>query len=1570
MWGHPMDQNALRRTESGMQPQQLHREGIPSGAPTDALPFGSESAMHVTGVDDPTAAGTWGERDVGGFNQQEAKEEFEALRNNLNHLQRTRTQETQASKLAKTRSQGDKALSRTQTRQSTAGSHATNDPDVEAGEAEDDVDADFELSDFMREGHFEKRTDDGSAKKVGVLYKNLTVKGVGSATALVRTVPDAVIGTFGPDLYRLITRLVPSLAFGKRTTRTLINDFTGCVRDGEMMLVLGRPGAGCSTFLKAISNNRKSYASVEGEVSYGGISAEKQHKMYRGEVNYNPEDDLHFAPLSVWQTLTFALMNKTKNDARDEVSIIATALLKIFGISHTKHTAVGDEYTRGVSGGERKRVSIAETLASKSTVMTWDNSTRGLDASTALDYARSLRIMTDISNRTTLVTLYQAGEGIYELMDKVLVIDQGREIFSGPAKEAKQYFIDLGFECPERQTTADFLTAVTDPIERRFRPGLEAKAPKSPEELESAFRHSPHYKKLLADVADYEAHLERTNYDDTKKFEGAVQESKSKMVSKKSPYTVSFPRQVIACTKREFWLLLGDRTSLYTKLFIIISNGLIVGSLFYNQPANTAGNFSRGGAIFFSILFLGWLQLSELMKAVSGRAVAARHEEYAFYRPSAVSIARVIQDIPVIAVQVCIFGLIMYFMTNLDIDAGKFWIYLLFIFTNTLMITALYRAFASLSPEIDTAVRFSGIALNLLVIYTGYVIPKTQLLGDYIWFGWLYWINPVAYSFESVISNEFSGKTIECAPSQLVPQGPGILPEYQGCATTGASVNARSVAGSDYIGASFGYSRSHLWRNFGVVIAFAVLYILVTVVATELFDFSNGGGGALVFKKSRRSKKQAQRLSSPDDEEKKAGSGPGSGTSSTEASGSPRTPNEEDEDMAKLSRSDSIFTWRDVEYTVPYMGGERKLLNNVNGYAKPGVMVALMGASGAGKTTLLNTLAQRQKMGVVAGEMFVDGRPLGPDFQRNTGFCLQGDLHDGTQTIREAIEFSALLRQAVSIPRSEKIAYVDKIIDLLELNELQDAIISSLGVEQRKRLTIGVELAAKPSLLLFLDEPTSGLDSQSAYSIVRFLKKLSRAGQAIVCTIHQPSSVLLQQFDMVLALNPGGNTFYFGPIGEGGKDIVKYFADRGATCPPDKNIAEFILETAARPHKKPDGTKVKWNEEWRNSEQAEAVIEEIDGLKQVRSRASQPEQPSKEQELEFAAPVWLQTTELTKRIFRQYWRDPSYLYGKFFTSVIMGIFNGFTFWQLGYSIQDMQNRMFTCFLIITIPATVVNAVVPKFFGNMALWQAREYPSRIYGWFAFCTANVVAEIPAAIVSGFLYWVLWYWATGLPTESSVSGYSFLMTILFFLFMNSWGQWICAFAPSFTVISNVLPFFFVMFGLFNGVVRPYSELPVFWRYWMYWVNPSTYWISGMLAATLDGSPVECAPMEAAQFDAPPGQSCGTYAGAFAESAGGRLLNPNATAGCMYCPYTSGNQYLTTLNIEAGQKWRDFGIFLAFCISNWFLVYFFIYTVRVRGWSFGLGYVFGGLGKLAGLVKKPFARKKNEESKSKSEE
>lgn len=246
------------------------------------------------------------------------------------------------------------------------------------------------------------------------------------------------------------------------------------------------------------------------------------------------------------------------------------------------------------------------------------------------------------------------------------------------------------------------------------------------------------------------------------------------------------------------------------------------------------------------------------------------------------------------------------------------------------------------------------------------------------------------------------------------PYGPGYAdPRHQGCAVAGATPGSLQVAGSDYLQQSFNYTRANLWRNFGVLIAFTVLYIIITAAAAETFSFTSSGGGAVEFKKSKKAKKQIEAEIAPVDEEKIAAPTPLSGSSSqTAVNQSRQSVKEEEETLQQISGSEGVFTWSNVEYTVPYLGGERKLLNKVNGYVKPGVMVALMGASGAGKTTLLNTLAQRQKTGVVGGKMLVDGRALGVEFQGGTGFCEQNDLHDGTATIREALEFSVSLHPA------------------------------------------------------------------------------------------------------------------------------------------------------------------------------------------------------------------------------------------------------------------------------------------------------------------------------------------------------------------------------------------------------------------------------------------------------------------------------------------------------------------------------------------------------------------------------
>lgn len=212
----------------------------------------------------------------------------------------------------------------------------------------------------------QEQSEEEKTRHSGVVFRNLTVKGVGLGASLQPTVGDIFMG-----LARMLKRLVtkgPTAASGKPPVRELLSNFDGCVRPGEMLLVLGRPGAGCSTFLKAFCNQREGFESVEGDVTYGGADAKRMKKDFRGEVIYNPEDDLHYPTLSVKRTLTFALQTRTpgkesrmEGESRtDYMREFLRVVTKLFWIEHTLGTKVGDAFVRGVSGGEKKRVSIAE----------------------------------------------------------------------------------------------------------------------------------------------------------------------------------------------------------------------------------------------------------------------------------------------------------------------------------------------------------------------------------------------------------------------------------------------------------------------------------------------------------------------------------------------------------------------------------------------------------------------------------------------------------------------------------------------------------------------------------------------------------------------------------------------------------------------------------------------------------------------------------------------------------------------------------------------------------------------------------------------------------------------------------------------------------------------------------------------------------------------------------------------------------------------------------------------------------------------------------------------------------
>ena len=403
---------------------------------------------------------------------------------------------------------------------------------------------------------------------------------------------------------------------------------------------------------------------------------------------------------------------------------------------------------------------------------------------------------------------------------------------------------------------------------------------------------------------------------------------------------------------------------------------------------------------------------------------------------------------------------------------------------------------------------------------------------------------------------------------------------------------------------------------------------------------------------------------------------------------------------AKFIKNTAIFTWENLTYTVKTAEGDRVLLNNVNGFVKPGTLGALMGSSGAGKTTLLDVLAQRKTEGEISGKIHVDGRPLPLAFQRSAGYCEQLDVHEPLATVREALEFSARLRQSRDTPHANKMAYVQTVIDLLEMRDIEDALVGTVGnglsVEQRKRLTIGVELVAKPSILLFLDEPTSGLDSQSAFAIVKFLRKLADVGQAseltradqaafpllimtatVLVTIHQPSASLFYEFDNLLLLARGGNTVYNGPIGSHAVDVRRYFQEAGAPCPPGRNPAEHMIDVVSGELSQ----KQDWPQTWLNSPQAAAIQEELRSLEN--DAASRPVSYD-ETATEFAATLWEQCKVVNKRNSISLYRDTDYVTNKAALHILSALFNGFTFWMIGDGALDLQNKVFSVFSFVFV----------------------------------------------------------------------------------------------------------------------------------------------------------------------------------------------------------------------------------------------------------------------------------------------
>jgi len=684
------------------------------------------------------------------------------------------------------------------------------------------------------------REDGFKRQSVGFSFTSLTVSGTGAGVELQKTIASP---------FKAFANLPKLFQKTPKEPTKILNSFNGVINRGEMLLVLGRPGSGCTTFLKSISGHLEGLTkSEESIIAYDGIPQNVFTKFFPGRAVYNQETDEHLPHLTVGETLHFAssaAASRTRIEGvtrQVQSNHMADVMMRIFGLSHVNNTKVGNDTIRGVSGGERKRVSIAEMALARCSIATWDNSTRGLDAATALEFARSLRTLADVMGVTQAMAIYQASQSIYDLFDKVLVLYEGRQIYFGPVATAASFFHTMGWQCPQRQTTPDFLTSVTNPSERIPREGYENKVPRTALDFEKYWLNSEEYKLCMLELAqDKEAFGTQNPLDQVRELHRQLQ---AKHTRKSSPYLLSVPMQVGLCMKRSSQLMWNDRKSTFVLAVGRIILALIIGSIYYGPSSTTASLSSRGSVIFLATLLNALMAVTEIGSLFTKRQVVRRQKEYAFCHPFTDALAAFLVDIPTKFVISTLFNVVFYFLAGLRPEAAPFFVFLLFSFLCMLMMSAIFRTIGSVCRVLGAAYAIAGLGVLVMVIYTGFTLQTTYM---HPWFRWINYINPVSYVFSSLLVNEVHGRLYRCAPESIIPPYSNGVSNFA-CAVIGATPDQVNVSGDEWVKSGYDYSYSNIWRNLGIVIAYMVAFLVLHLLAVEFKSTTTSSPQRLIFR--------------------------------------------------------------------------------------------------------------------------------------------------------------------------------------------------------------------------------------------------------------------------------------------------------------------------------------------------------------------------------------------------------------------------------------------------------------------------------------------------------------------------------------------------------------------------------------------------------------------------------------------------------------------------------------------------------------------------------------------------
>ncbi|EGC33304.1 hypothetical protein DICPUDRAFT_36905 [Dictyostelium purpureum] len=1233
--------------------------------------------------------------------------------------------------------------------------------------------------------------------------------------------------------------------FSRKEKVEILSDLSFYLKPGMMVLLLGDPSAGVSTLFKCLTNRIPSRGLIEGDVLFNNqhIDSDHHHKKYI----FVQQSDNHIPTLTVKETLDFAincqsnLNNENKKELRDTI-------LQILNLTHVQDTLIGNHAIRGISGGQKKRMTIAVELVKGASTIFLDNCTSGLDSTSAFELLHSIQMISKIANVPALISLLQPSPEIFSLFTHVLMMKDGQCLFFEEKERVFEHFSQFNLECNDKQNPAEFLSSIYHLAQLNNDCQL-----KTTTDFVIAYKQSQYYKTTLVTVSQ-EKLVNNNNFNNNNEI---LLSNQLVIGDDNEIYKLSLFYQIILNLKRVFLMTTRDRPAIVSRVVKASLLGTIIGTLFLQLDSSQKSANLIPSLSFFLLTFVVFGSLAGVHQLFTERPTFYDQMMGKYYNCIAYFFSGLVSDLIWNMLDVVIFSSISYWLIGLNPTTKRFLFFILQIYLLDCLVNRVSKMVSIFSPTATIASTLAPLYFSLFLLMAGYMIPKGAI-GPY-WI-WMHYISPFKWVYESILINEVIGQIYTCDPLELMP--PSFYPSINISYPNGFSGHqVCPITTGEQILISKDIRADSEYRKFSIYILLGMysLFSLISIIGLSKVRFDNVGSNKKINKKnsnSQNNNRSIKLVTSPS-------SSPSQNHNQQIAN------NKNDSTMDKC-----YFTFKNLSYKVIIKKRHgikinRTLLDNISGFVKPGTLVALMGSSGAGKSTLLDILANRKSTGIITGEILLNGKPRDQCFNRYVAYVEQEDQLPDFQTVREAITFSALLRLPREMKYHDKMNKVEYILDVLELRSIASCIIGKqdhgITQEQRKRVNIGVELASDP-FVLFLDEPTTNLNAKSAEVIMNIVKKITLNGKSVICTIHQPSESIFKKFDSVLLLTQGGFMAYFGELGPNCRTILNYCSDLGYQCKENKNVADFLLDFSAsfdskkrlQEHDKiipsirskiissnnQDIENNNIDNNINNNNNFDNDTDIIDCYKISELNRNNLEIIESGLPIGFKSKVFVdknatsflfQFWMLLCRFFICSFRRKNVIFTRIARSLLLSMVTGTLYLNIGDDQAGVINRISFIFFTSTFASISCLSNIPGIFEDRYLFY-HEIDSNAYRHLSYIFAMIISDLPFTMIYSLIFSAPIYWIVGLQSDSSKFIFFIFTYYIYLQVLVSFSQLLGMVSPSLSVANEITGISFSIFSLFAGFIIKKDDIPRYFN-WLNYISITKYMVESLTINEMEG-------------------------------------------------------------------------------------------------------------------------------------